>query len=103
MAYSQSAARLLLFIRASPSCWRLVHPQHTRVLRRLPTVGISGTRSTRAAVDRRLDIHLVGDDLHVLDGDLLRQHDRNAIRPWRSGIAKPRSVSVKPRKWETLL
>ena len=30
--------------------------------------------------DRRLDIHPVGDDLHVLDGDLLRQHDRNAIR-----------------------
>ena len=39
-----------------------------------------------AAFDGRLDLHPVRNDLHVVDGDLLRQHDRHAVRPrTRSG------------------
>src|SRR5260370_24143150 len=80
LADYQPPARLFLPVRASSPCCRIIHRQHSWFLLGLSPVGISRTRSSAATFDGRLDIHSVGDNLYVLDGDLLRQYDCNAIR-----------------------
>ena len=56
----------------------------------LPGLRLSRSALPRAAFDGRLDLDPLGDHLHVLDGDLLRQHDFDAIGPRARGRAASR-------------
>src|SRR3981081_1403506 len=79
VVYYQPPARLLLPVRASNACYRIVHPKYSWLLPCLSPVGLPRTRSQRTALGGRLDLYPVGDDLYVVDGDLLRQYDHDEI------------------------
>src|SRR6267154_6287421 len=88
LAYHQPLARLLLFVRASNPCCRIIYPQYSRLLFCLSSRGLPGTCSTATTLKSRLDLNSVRNDLYVVDGDLLRQYDCDAIRSrTRSGEA----------------
>ena len=79
LADHQPPARLLLSVRPARPGDGTVHVQPARVLRRLHSLRIPRTRALVDAGDARLDLDHVGNRLHVVDGGLLREHDRHAL------------------------
>src|SRR6185437_13195708 len=91
LAADQSVARLLLSVGAADPRYWTFHIQHFRFYARLPALGFSESPVLRTALDGRLDFDPFRHDLHVVDGDLLRQYDHHAFRTGDRGGTPPRN------------
>src|SRR5258708_24390371 len=60
-------------------------------------MGLPGTCSTATALKSRLDLNAVGNDLYVVDGDLLRQYDCDALRSRTRGGEASRNCNPSAR------
>jgi hypothetical protein len=69
----------LLFVRSSEAGDSDLRWQHIGILRGLRLQWLSRARPYRAANYGGMGVDPVGDYLHVLDGDLLRQYDLSAV------------------------
>src|SRR5450631_815471 len=97
LADHQPLARLLLSVGTSDLRGRTVYPQYRRLLFGVFSMGLPGACSTTTALNCWLDLNSVGNNLYVMDGDLLCQHDFDAFRSRTRSRAASRNSNPSAR------